>query len=245
VPPPGIYFATEPDGFLTADKVILFLQDLLKHLRRPFTVVWYRGGNHKGPLMREFLLRTRRLRLRLEMLPPWAPELNPVEPIWSWLKKGELANYSPDDADVLDEKNPGSAGQSEVRSGTVEGVVESNRSVVPGENASRALLSSDAVGEAQIHYAGQGRHHREPRVRGRQNHDYETSRPQSDSRQPRQVKDGIPFCIFSKTAVASRQSSAGIAALEQCLQHDEYTHRFKRVGVMNIDLFCLSQRIME
>ena len=30
-------------------------RDLLKHLRGPVTVVWDRGNNHKGPLMREFL----------------------------------------------------------------------------------------------------------------------------------------------------------------------------------------------
>jgi putative transposase len=96
----GFYFSTEPDGFFTTDKVIEFLKDLLKHLRGPVTVVWDRGNNHKGPLMREFLKTAPRL--HLEMLPPWAPELNPVEPVWSWLKHGELANYIPDDTDMLD-----------------------------------------------------------------------------------------------------------------------------------------------
>jgi len=98
----GLYFATEPDGFYTTDKVIAFLRDLLKHLRGKVIVVWDRGNNHKGPLMRTFLSRNRRL--TLEMLPPWAPELNPVEPIWSWLKYGELANFVPDDTDVLDDE---------------------------------------------------------------------------------------------------------------------------------------------
>jgi putative transposase len=96
----GFYFATEPDGFFTTDKVIEFLKDLLKHLRGPVIVVWDRGNNHKGPLMREFLKTVSRL--HLEMLPPWAPELNPAEPVWSWLKHGELANYIPDDTDMLD-----------------------------------------------------------------------------------------------------------------------------------------------
>lgn len=98
----GLDFATEPDGFYTADKVVEFLRDLLKHLRGKVVVVWDRGNNHNGPLMRQFLSRNRRL--TLEMLPPWAPELNPVEPIWSWLKYGELANFVPDDTDVLNEE---------------------------------------------------------------------------------------------------------------------------------------------
>jgi putative transposase len=96
----GLYFATEPDGFYTTDKVIEFVRDLLKHLRGKLVAVWDRGNNHKGPLMRKFLSRNRRL--TLEMLPPWAPELNPVEPVWSWLKCGELANFVPDDTDELD-----------------------------------------------------------------------------------------------------------------------------------------------
>jgi len=95
----GFYFATEPGGFFTAGKVIEYLRDLLRHLRGPVIVVWDNGGNHKGPVIREFLSRNRRL--RLEMLPPWAPDYNPVEPVWSWLKFGELANFTPDGIDPL------------------------------------------------------------------------------------------------------------------------------------------------
>jgi putative transposase len=98
----GLYFATEPDGFFTADRVVAFLRDLLKHLRGKVVVVWDRGGNHKGPVIRKFLGKNRRL--TLEMLPPWAPELNPVEPIWSWLKSGELANFVPDGTGELDKE---------------------------------------------------------------------------------------------------------------------------------------------
>lgn len=98
----GLYFATEPDSFFTAEKVVPFLRDLLKHLRGTVVVVWDRGGNHKGPLIREFLSKNRRM--RLEMLPPWAPELNPVEDVWSWLKYSELANFVPDDTDELDDE---------------------------------------------------------------------------------------------------------------------------------------------
>lgn len=96
----GFYFATAPGGYFTADKVVEFLRDLLKHLRGNVVVVWDRGGNHKGPVIRKFLARNRRL--GLEMLPPWAPELNPVEPAWSWLKASELANFVPVDVAGLD-----------------------------------------------------------------------------------------------------------------------------------------------
>jgi putative transposase len=97
----GFYFATEPNGFFTADKVVPFLRDLLKHLRGNVIVVWDRGNNHKGPIIRKFLKKNRRL--HLEMLPPWAPDYNPMEDVWSWLKYGELANFTPADIPELDD----------------------------------------------------------------------------------------------------------------------------------------------
>lgn len=60
-----------------------------------------RGSNHKGPLIRRFLARNKRL--RLEYLPAYAPDLNPVEAVWSWLKYGRLANFVPDDINELDD----------------------------------------------------------------------------------------------------------------------------------------------
>jgi putative transposase len=96
----GFDFASEPDGFFTAEKVVVFLRDLLRHLRGKVVVVWDGGGNHKGPPIRKFLARNKRL--RLERLPPYAPELNPVEAVWSWLKYGELANYVPAGVAELD-----------------------------------------------------------------------------------------------------------------------------------------------
>ncbi len=98
----GLYFVTLPDAFFNAEAVVAFLRDLLKHLRGQVVVVWDGGGNHKGPLIREFLRRHRRL--TLERLPAYAPELNPVEAVWSWLKYGQLANYVPDGVADLDDE---------------------------------------------------------------------------------------------------------------------------------------------
>lgn len=97
----GFYFATEPNGFFNTEKVIEYLKELLKHLRGNVIVLWDGGSNHKGTLMREFLKKTPRL--HLEFLPPWAPEYNPVEFVWGWLKWNVLANYAPEDIDRLDE----------------------------------------------------------------------------------------------------------------------------------------------
>src|SRR5262249_8787050 len=100
-PEPVCCRGAEPDGFFTAEKVVPFLRDLLKHLRGNVIVVWDPGNNHKGPVLRKFLRKNRRL--HLEMLPPWAPDHNPVEGVWSWLKYGELANFTPADIPELDD----------------------------------------------------------------------------------------------------------------------------------------------
>jgi hypothetical protein len=98
----GLYFATLPDGYFAAEAVVHVLRDLLKHLRGKVVVVWDGGSNHKGPLIRAFL--TRNKRLTLERLPAYAPELNPVEFVWSWLKYGQLANFVPDGVAELDDE---------------------------------------------------------------------------------------------------------------------------------------------
>ena len=96
----GLYFRTDPKTYITAAAVTEFLRNLLRHLRGKVIVIWDGGSNHKGPLVRDLLRRFPRL--HLEPLPPYAPDLNPVEMIWSHLKHGLLANFVPKDVKHLD-----------------------------------------------------------------------------------------------------------------------------------------------
>lgn len=89
----GLYWRTDPAHYIDAAGVVAFLRDLLQHLRGKVIVIWDGGSNHKGPLVRELL--TRFPRLHLERLPSYAPDLNPVEMIWSYLKYGLMANFVP------------------------------------------------------------------------------------------------------------------------------------------------------
>lgn len=57
--------------------------------------------NHKGPLIRA--LCARHLRLHLERLPAYAPNLNPVEFVWSHLKYARLPNFMPESLAHLDQ----------------------------------------------------------------------------------------------------------------------------------------------
>jgi hypothetical protein len=99
---PNLYFRTLPDGTFNSARVAAFLRDLLKHLRGHVIVVWDNGSMHKGDAMRQ--LREDFPRLTIEWLPPYAPELNPVEPLWSHLKFGHCANLIPNDLQHLDDE---------------------------------------------------------------------------------------------------------------------------------------------
>ena len=98
----GLYFSTLIDDHFEKVAAAWFLRELLKHLRGPVIVVWDRGNNHRGPEIRQ--LEAEFPRLTLEPLPPYAPELNPVEQIWTWLKWSRLSNFAPRDTQELDEK---------------------------------------------------------------------------------------------------------------------------------------------
>jgi hypothetical protein len=50
--------------------------------------------SHRGRLVRDFV-RQQRGRIWLEFLPAYAPELNPVEYLWSHWKQHELPNFCP------------------------------------------------------------------------------------------------------------------------------------------------------
>ena len=96
----GLYFQTRPKGYFDSQAVAEFLRELLKHLRGKVVVIWDNGSMHKGEPIREVLRAFPRL--SLERLPPYAPDLNPVEWLWSYLKYGRMANFAPRDASHLD-----------------------------------------------------------------------------------------------------------------------------------------------
>ncbi len=80
-------------------QAIDFLRQLLRHFRGPIVLVWDRLSVHRGARIREFV--ARHPRLHLEYLPPYAPELNPLEYGWGWLKTNPLANRCAGDLDEL------------------------------------------------------------------------------------------------------------------------------------------------
>lgn len=93
----GLYFAVHEKN-VTHAELEGFLRELQRHLRRRLLVVMDRWAVHRK------VARTLEAdaRFRFEWLPPYAPDLNPVEHVWNHTKYGDLANYIPDDVHDLD-----------------------------------------------------------------------------------------------------------------------------------------------
>jgi transposase len=79
-----------------------FLNYLRQKMRGPITLLWDEIPIHHARAVRCFLHRHRRI--VVEEFPPYAPELNPVDYVWSYVKCRRLANYCPSNLDVLREK---------------------------------------------------------------------------------------------------------------------------------------------
>jgi hypothetical protein len=75
------------------------LRQILRHHRGHVIVVWDNLGAHRSRAVREFV--ARHPRLSLEYLPPYAPELNPVDHLWGHMKRGEVVNHSAEDLDEV------------------------------------------------------------------------------------------------------------------------------------------------
>lgn len=89
----NFYFRLFP-GSIKAPQIIEFLTHLMRHLRRPLLVIWDGLPGHRSGAVRDFVA-AQDGRLTLEFLPAYAPELNPVEHIWSYLKSHEIPNLCP------------------------------------------------------------------------------------------------------------------------------------------------------
>ena len=65
------------------------------HFGRPLSIIWDNSQPHRSVLVREYVASTDGA-IQLHWLPGYAPELNPVEFLWSWLKRHALANFCAD-----------------------------------------------------------------------------------------------------------------------------------------------------
>ena len=81
------------DRALKGPDVVSFLEHLLAHLPGTLLVIWDGAPIHRAQPIKDFLASGAARRLRLEQLPGYAPDLNPLDQgMWQHLKHVELAN---------------------------------------------------------------------------------------------------------------------------------------------------------
>jgi transposase len=94
-----LYFRLHQNANINAQRVVAFLRHLDRQLAAPSVIVWDRLQAHRAHAVREFLLTHEHV--RTVFLPPYAPELNPIEYLWGYLKMNPLANAPIFDPDEL------------------------------------------------------------------------------------------------------------------------------------------------
>lgn len=83
------------DDNVVATDVMAFLRSLHRQQGRKLIVVLDRFNVHRKAI--RLLQESESAWLQVEWLPAYAPDLNPVEAMWSCTKYGDLANYTPAD----------------------------------------------------------------------------------------------------------------------------------------------------
>lgn len=84
------------EGSVKSPDLVEFLKALHREFSRPIILIWDRLPAHKSRLTLDYVEGASEDGwLQLEWLPPYAPELNPVEYVWGHLDGGVMANYAP------------------------------------------------------------------------------------------------------------------------------------------------------
>jgi transposase len=88
------------EGSIKKEQHVEFLKALRAHLKQPLLIIWDGLKAHRSKLVREYLDSTDGA-VQMAFLPPYSPDLNPVEFLWAWLKRHALANFCPANLDEL------------------------------------------------------------------------------------------------------------------------------------------------
>ena len=96
----GLYTLVREEA-LTGLESVTFLQHLQVQLGPRLLVVWDGSPIHRGAAVKSFLADAAGRGVHLELLPGYAPDLNPDEGVWHHLKMVELRDLCCQDLDEL------------------------------------------------------------------------------------------------------------------------------------------------
>lgn len=95
----GLYFSAYADANITAVRAVAFLKALRRQLQKHVIIIWDRSTTHRAKVVSRFFARNSKF--HCFSLPAYAPEINPVEMLWSYLKRNPLANFAAPDIKTL------------------------------------------------------------------------------------------------------------------------------------------------
>jgi transposase len=88
----GRIFMQIQDHSYKGPDVVRFLQILLREIPGKILVIWDGAPIHRSQPIKDFLAKGGAKRIRIERLPAYAPDLNPIDAVWNLLKRVELKN---------------------------------------------------------------------------------------------------------------------------------------------------------
>jgi transposase len=92
ITPDGKLYVHIQDEAFKGDTIVRFLNHLLRQIAGKLLVIWDGLPAHRGQAIKDFLRAGAAKRIHLEQLPSYAPDLNPTEGIWRYLKYVEMKN---------------------------------------------------------------------------------------------------------------------------------------------------------
>jgi putative transposase len=79
-----------------------FLDNMNKKIRKKLLLIWNNAPSHKSQTVKDYLhaQNGQQPKIWMENIPPYSPELNPIEQVWAYLKK-KLSNQFFEDTTTL------------------------------------------------------------------------------------------------------------------------------------------------
>jgi transposase len=92
ITPDGKLYTLTRQAAFDGPAIVDFLNHLLRCIPGKLWVVWDRLPAHRSGAIKDFLRAGGAARIYLAQLPSYAPDLNPDEGVWNYLKRVELRN---------------------------------------------------------------------------------------------------------------------------------------------------------
>lgn len=101
-----LYFRLHPEKSVRASDCVNFFRQLEQNIHTPIIVMWDRLRAHRSKAVEKYL--GEHPRIDCEYFPSYAPELNPMEFGWSYLKTKPLAGFAPKNLEELNRRTKSS-----------------------------------------------------------------------------------------------------------------------------------------